>query len=481
MSASAGRVLLLFKGQYDGAMQYNPLDVVEYGVSSYVCIAQTTGNLPTNTTYWQVLAKGISNMSPEAIGIGYGISSDSGSARTATLADYNLTPNGIVAVTFAADVPANATLNINSQGAKAIYYRGSAIVANVIRGGDTVTFAYDGTRYDILCIDGGAGHEIENSAGTKLTQRDVMQVVDGLEAVDDSTNQKTKIKMNLPIVSSADWNAMTTQEQEAYKASHYRFGVEIPDTSGVINAEYMTKLWENTNTTQAFAPQTITLNSADYDFLRVYYNFTRGTAKAESQEVPKGKNIAISCFDSNKNEAYRDITYVSDTSLSIGGGYYNGTSDNDGIIPIAIYGIKKDFQFKVNAIADELSTSASQCFMPDGVTSVASIINTFDYSTEEQYGGKWIDGSDWYYKTIDFGALPNNTSKSVNHNISNFGHAIEIRCIAWRDNGISIELPFSAGNYAYCDVYSSSVEVVTNANLSAYNHSAITIKYVKTS
>ena len=166
MSASAGRVLLIFKGDYESATTYKPLDVVIYGVNSYVCLLQSTGNVPTNTTYWQILAKGISNMSPEAIGIGYGLSQNSGASKTATLADYTLTINGIVAVTFAEDVPANATLNINSQGAKPIYYRGSAIVANVIRGGDTVTFAYDGTHYDILCIDGGAGHEIENSAGT---------------------------------------------------------------------------------------------------------------------------------------------------------------------------------------------------------------------------------------------------------------------------------------------------------------------------
>lgn len=383
MSASAGRVLLLFKGVYDGSVTYEPMDVVEYGVSSYVCLEETTGNIPTNTAYWQVLAKGISNMSPEAIGIGYGVSSDTGSSRTAVLTDYNLTPNGIVAVSFASDVPANATLNINSQGAKAIYYRGSALVANVIRGGDTVTFGYDGTRYNVLCIDGGAGHEIENSAGTKLTQRDVMQVLDGLEAVDDSTNQKTKIKMNLPIVSSADWNAMTEQEKTAYKASHYRFGVEVPDTEGVINAEYMKLLWENPNTTQAFAAQTVTLSSMDWDFLLV----VAGTASIILKKGVTTTNTISTSFayssrmiidtrmvhlDTNNNVVFESEYRIQQTSSGSG---VTTTQNDSYVIPIAIYGIKASFQFKVNAIATDLSTSADHCFLSDNETSVEDAID----------------------------------------------------------------------------------------------------------
>lgn len=371
MSAVAGRVLLLFMGDYDSATTYKPMDVVLYGVNSYVCLLESTGNVPTNTTYWQTLAKGISNVSPEALGIGYGISQNTGASKTATLADYTLTINGIVAVTFADDVPANATLNINSQGAKPIYYRGSAIVANVIRGGDTVTFAYDGTHYDILCIDGGAGHEIENSAGTKLTQRDVMQVTDGLEAVDDSTNQKTKIKMNLPTISLADWNAMTEQEKTAYKASHYRFGVELPDTSGVINAEYMKLGWENPNTSQAFAGQAVTLNSADYDFLLMVAIHQNAIV---SGMAPKGKGIWLNHTNSNITSERRAL-YVSDTSLNIQDATSNGAVNNSAIIPVAIYLIKSSFQFKVNAIATELSTRADHCFLDDEVTTVEDALD----------------------------------------------------------------------------------------------------------
>lgn len=93
--------------------------------------------------------------SPEAIGIGYGTCSTAyaTSEKAVTLAGYVLKQNGIVAVKFTNAINSNATLNINSKGAKPIMYRGSAIANNVIKAGDTVTFIYDGTNYNILSVD----------------------------------------------------------------------------------------------------------------------------------------------------------------------------------------------------------------------------------------------------------------------------------------------------------------------------------------
>lgn len=91
---------------------------------------------------------------PEKEGFGYGTCSTAAStaAKTATLTDYDLVQNGICSIKFTNDVPANATLSINSKTAKAIYYRGAAITANVIEAGDTVTFVYN-TYYHVLSID----------------------------------------------------------------------------------------------------------------------------------------------------------------------------------------------------------------------------------------------------------------------------------------------------------------------------------------
>lgn len=73
-------------------------------------------------------------------------------AKTATLSSYALTANGVVTVKFTNSVPANATLDINEKGAKAIYYRGAAITGDVIKAGDTATFIYN-TNYHLIAID----------------------------------------------------------------------------------------------------------------------------------------------------------------------------------------------------------------------------------------------------------------------------------------------------------------------------------------
>lgn len=47
---------LVPRGAYNGATAYVVGDSVSYNGSSYICILASTGNVPTNTTYWQVLA-----------------------------------------------------------------------------------------------------------------------------------------------------------------------------------------------------------------------------------------------------------------------------------------------------------------------------------------------------------------------------------------------------------------------------------------
>lgn len=57
MSASAGRVLLMPQGDYDNTATYYVLDWVRYNEKAYVCKKTSTGHLPTDTTYWQLLVQ----------------------------------------------------------------------------------------------------------------------------------------------------------------------------------------------------------------------------------------------------------------------------------------------------------------------------------------------------------------------------------------------------------------------------------------
>ena len=114
-----------------------------------------------------------------ANGFGYGTCTTAAAtvAKVATLSSYTLKTNGVVAIRFTYDVPASATLNINSTGAKAIYYNNAAIVVGVIKAGDTATFVYNGSYYMLLSVDkatittSGSGNVVTGitATGNKLT------------------------------------------------------------------------------------------------------------------------------------------------------------------------------------------------------------------------------------------------------------------------------------------------------------------------
>lgn|GEM_PF-5236488 len=108
-------------------------------------------------TYWVFMGHSVDNNSTYsnvALGQGYAVQNNSAASATitATLGSYALTANGIVSVKFLYDVPANATLNINGKGAKAIYNKDAAITSGVINAGDTATFIYN-TYYHLIAVD----------------------------------------------------------------------------------------------------------------------------------------------------------------------------------------------------------------------------------------------------------------------------------------------------------------------------------------
>ena len=55
-SINIGSLKFNWKGTYNGSTAYAVDDVTEYTGSSYICILASTGNLPTNTTYFQPMA-----------------------------------------------------------------------------------------------------------------------------------------------------------------------------------------------------------------------------------------------------------------------------------------------------------------------------------------------------------------------------------------------------------------------------------------
>jgi hypothetical protein len=72
-------------------------------------------------------------------------------AKTVACTDYVLTTGSKVLVKFTnTNTAANATLNVNSTGAKAIYVNGAAVEARRLQGGTIYEFVYNGTQYDLV-------------------------------------------------------------------------------------------------------------------------------------------------------------------------------------------------------------------------------------------------------------------------------------------------------------------------------------------
>lgn len=89
------------------------------------------------------------------LGQGYGTcdTSTSVAEKEVSMTGYEDKTGGIVSIKFTYSVDAGATLNINSQGAMDIYYKGSAIIDDVIKGGDIATFICSGSTYHLISVD----------------------------------------------------------------------------------------------------------------------------------------------------------------------------------------------------------------------------------------------------------------------------------------------------------------------------------------
>lgn len=54
-TVNLGRIKPIYRGAYSAATAYQPLDFVSYNGLTYFCTAASTGNLPTNTAFFQAV------------------------------------------------------------------------------------------------------------------------------------------------------------------------------------------------------------------------------------------------------------------------------------------------------------------------------------------------------------------------------------------------------------------------------------------
>ena len=124
----------------------------------------------------------------------------------------------------------------------------------------------------------------------------------------------------------------------------------------------------------------------------------------------------------------------------------------------------------------------------DAINELKGNIDTLDergiYSTTEKVVGVWIDGKPLYRKVINFGSLPNNSQKFVNHNISNLGYVSKLEGTAQRtSDGVRFTIPYAgltATNSISLNGNATSLYIATGSDRTSIDVCYITIEYTKT-
>ena len=117
-------------------------------------------------------------------------------------------------------------------------------------------------------------------------------------------------------------------------------------------------------------------------------------------------------------------------------------------------------------------------------TKSISFGNINKYSATEKVVGEWIDGKPLYRKVINFGSLPNNSQKFVNHNISNLGYISKLEGTALRtSDGVRFTIPhagLSAPSSISLNGNATSLYIATGSDRTSIDVCYITIEYTKT-
>ena len=145
-----------------------------------------SGGTATTANTWTT-ARVINGLSikGDANRINYGTCSTSAAtaAKVVSCTGFTLITGSEITVKFTVtNTASNPTLNVNSTGAKAIYYRGTAITAGYLAANRTYTFRYNGTQYDLVGdIDTNTTYSLASSSVNGLMSSADKKKLDGID------------------------------------------------------------------------------------------------------------------------------------------------------------------------------------------------------------------------------------------------------------------------------------------------------------
>lgn len=255
--------------------------------------------------------------------------------------------------------------------------------------GQTLVYNSDGKIEN--ATPSGSGHTILNSAGTALTPRTNLQFTGGLNATDDSNNNKSVVDDNYEIIPWTTWQDYS----DAEKAQHPNAIVtDAPDCDGDVEIEFEKNVWTNPNTSIDFSSSQLTLDTdGNYDFLDIDCQYAKNTAHHTVNRVYKNQIGMLNVpwtSSSGVVIAKRTVTFNSVTLINISDclfavGASADSTNNTACIPVTIKAGKFKPTAKIKAIAHDVSTSASKCMLDEN-TSVADKLTAIPITFTPQSG-----------------------------------------------------------------------------------------------
>lgn len=309
---------------------------------------------------------------------------------------------------------------------------------------------------------GGSGHTILDDDGTALAQEDDLQFK-GVYSADNSEDGVTEVNVYREMTKS-EFNLLSSDEKKGFirvidEPDIYSDGHFQPVIYSTEEREI--GVWEDG---KPLYQKTWVFTSG----LAVSYNSWTASI-IDSTDIENIVNVEAihndgSCFDG----IMADPTNANHTKVA-----FQTTRNN------ASAEIKK-LTLQYTKISD---TAGSGSWTPQGVP-------THKYSTEEHIVGTWIDGKTLYEKTINFGALPNASTKDVAHNISNLDNIWIQEGFCHSSSGtFTLPVYYSmdknstppAPNGFTFSVNSTNIRALTYTDRSAFTECYITIRYTKSS
>lgn len=293
---------------------------------------------------------------------------------------------------------------------------------------------------------GGGGHVIQNALGTDMPQESAMQFADSFVS-DDDVNGKTIVENIKEHTTKADYDNATED------------GFHVIDDGN-----------------------DVPIGEIEEDVVSVTADGVK-TYKEILNEIYSNADISKINFNSHiriANDVYAFDGFLRFSRARNNNNSFNNTSIIFDSVSSAVYAYSGTLP--ISDISNTQPPQGTIIALHYGTSSGIVELNTeVSYSTAERKIGRWIDGSDLYEKTVNCGALPNTTSKTVSHDIANISKIVEIK--GYATNGtLYLPLPFAGSSVTTgVSVYvnTSNITFETGMDRSNFTESYVTLRYTK--